>query len=79
MFKIMEHSFCYNILLHHMIRVTKPHILQRWIKAKIYNNESSKYGSNVVEHKTILCNLGYRSEPKVFIKIQGNQHNPYLC
>ena len=55
---------------------TRPHILQRWIKFTIYNDESSKYGSCVGEHNTILCNLGYRSEPKVFIKIQRNQYNP---
>ena len=60
-----------------MIRVTRPHILQRWIEATIYNDESSKYGSCVADHNTILCNLGYKSEPKVFIEIQRNQYNPY--
>ena len=25
----------------------------------------------------ILCNLGYKCEPKVFIEIQRNQYNPY--
>ena len=37
---------------------TRPHILQRWIEATIYNDESSKYGSCVNYHNTILCNLG---------------------
>ena len=55
---------------------TRPRILQRWIEATIYNDESSKYGSCVSEHNTILHNLGYRCEPKVFIKIQRNQYNP---
>ena len=36
-----------------------------------------KYGSNVVEDSTILRNLGYRGEPKVFIEIQRNRYNPY--
>ena len=60
-----------------MIQVTIPHILQRWSKATIYNDESSKSGSRVVEHNTILRNLGYRGEPKVFIQIQRNHNNPY--
>ena len=56
---------------------TRPHILQRWIEATIYNDESSKYGSCVIDHNIVLCNLGYKGEPKVFIEIQGNQYNPY--
>ena len=32
--------------------------------------------SCVSEHNTILCNLGYRCEPKVFVKIQRNWYNP---
>ena len=32
--------------------------------------------SFVIEHNTILRNLGYRCEPKVFVKIQRNQYNP---
>ena len=55
----------------------RPCILQRWIKATIYNDESSKYGSCVTNHNIVLCNLGYKCEPKVFIEIQGNQYNPY--
>ena len=47
-----------------------------WIEATIYNDESSKSGSSVIEHNTILSNLGYRCEPKVFIGIQRNQYNP---
>ena len=35
-----------------------------------------KSGSCVSEHNTILCNLGYRCEPNVFVKIQRNQYNP---
>ena len=34
-----------------------------------------KTGSCVTDHNTILCNLGYRGEPKVFIRIQRNQYN----
>ena len=61
-----------------MIWVTRPRILQRWIEAIIYNDESSKSRSSVVEkYNTILRNLGYRCEPKVFVKIQRNQYNPY--
>ena len=60
-----------------MIHVTRPCILQKWIEATIYNDESSKSGSRVVEHNTILRNLGYKGEPKVFIQIQRNQYNPY--
>ena len=56
---------------------TRPHILQRWIEATIYNDKYSKSGSCVVEHNTILRNLGYKGEPKVFIQIQRNQYNPY--
>ena len=59
-----------------MIRAARPCILQRWIEAIIYNDEPSKYGSYVGEHNTILCNLGYRCEPKVFVEIQKNQYNP---
>ena len=55
----------------------RPHILQRWIEATIYNVESSKYGNCVAKHNTILCNLGYRGEPKVFIEIQRKEYNPY--
>ena len=55
----------------------RPCILQRWIEATIYNDESSKFGNCVVEHNTILCKLGYRGEPTVFIEIQRNQYNPY--
>ena len=53
---------------------TRPCILQRWIKSTIYNDESSKYGSCVTNHNIILSNLGYKYEPKVFIKIQWNQY-----
>ena len=60
-----------------MIRETRPCILQRWIEATIYNDESSKSGSCVVENNTILHKLGYRCEPKVFVKIQRNQYNLY--
>ena len=55
---------------------TRPHILQRQIEATIYNDESSKYGSCVTNHNIVLCNLGYKCEPKVFIEIQRNQYNP---
>ena len=51
---------------------TRPCILQRWIEATIYNDESSKSRSCVSEQNTILRNLGYRCEPKVFVKIQRN-------
>ena len=47
------------------------------MEATIYNDESSKYESCVTEYNTILRNLGYRCEPKVFIEIQRNQYNPY--
>ena len=47
-----------------------------WIEVTIYHEESSKYGSCVGEHNKIWHNLGYRYEPKVFIKIQRNQYNP---
>ena len=60
-----------------MIWVTRPHILQRWIEATIYNDESSKSGSCVTDHNTILRNLGYKYEPKVFVQIQKNQYIPY--
>ena len=60
-----------------MIWVTRPRILQRWIEATIYNDESSKYGSCLTNHNIIFCNLGYKCEPKVFIEIQRNQYNPY--
>ena len=56
---------------------TRPRILQRWIEATIYNDESSKSGGCVTEHNIILRNLGYKGETKVFIEIQGNQYNPY--
>ena len=56
---------------------TRPCILQRWIEATIYNDESSKSEICVTEHNTILCNLGYKGEPKVFIEIKGNQNNLY--
>ena len=52
---------------------TRPRILQMWIEATIYNDESSKSGSCVGEHNTILRNLGYICESKVFVKIQRNQ------
>ena len=48
----------------------RPCILQRWIEATIYNDESSKYESYVTENNMILCNLGYICEPKVFFGIQ---------
>ena len=32
--------------------------------------------SCVSEHNIILCKLGHRCEPKVFVKIQRNQYNP---
>ena len=35
-----------------------------------------KTGSYVSEHNTILHSLGYRWEPKVFVKIQRNWYNP---
>ena len=56
---------------------TRPRILQRWIKATIYSDESSKSGSCVTDHNIVLHNLGYKGEPKVFIEIQRNQYNPY--
>ena len=48
---------------------TIPRILQRWIEATIYNDESSKSGSCVTNHNIVLRNLGYRCEPKVFIEV----------
>ena len=30
-----------------------------------------KFGNSISEHNTILRNLGYRYEPKIFIIIQG--------
>ena len=54
---------------------TKPRILQRWIEATIYNDESSKPGNCVTNHSIVLGNLSYRCEPKVFIGIQRNQYN----
>ena len=77
MFNIGEHWLLYNILLHHMMWITRPHILQRWIEATIYNDKYSQSRSCVVEHNTILRNLGYRDEPKVIVEIQRNQYNPY--
>ena len=59
-----------------MIRVTKPCVLKRFIESTIYNDKFSKYGSSAVKHNTILHNLGYRGEPKVFIEIQRNEYNP---
>ena len=56
---------------------TIPRILQRWIEGTIYNYESSKYRSYVTDHNIVLCNLGYKCEPMVFIKIQRNQYNLY--
>ena len=56
---------------------TRPYRLQRWIEATIYNDESSKYGGCVTKHNTILRNLGYKGEPKVFVNIQRNQYNLY--
>ena len=56
---------------------TRTRILKRWIEATIYNDESSKSGSCVTEHNIILHNLGYKGEPKVFVKIQSNQYNLY--
>ena len=38
----------------------RPRILQRWIEATIYNDDSSKSESCVTEHNTILHNLGYK-------------------
>ena len=35
-----------------------------------------RYGSRVSGHNIILCNLGHRHEPKVFIKNQKNEYNP---
>ena len=55
---------------------TIPCILQRWIEATIYNDESSKYGSCVFDRNIVLRNLGYRCEEKVFIEIQRKQYNP---
>ena len=60
-----------------MIQETRPRILQGWIIATIYNDESSKYGSCVTDHNIVFCNLGYKCEPKVCIEIQRNQYNPY--
>ena len=57
--------------------VRRPRILQRWIEATIYNDDSSTSRSCVDEHNTILRNLGYRGEPKVFVEIQRNPYNPY--
>ena len=36
------------------------YVLQWWIKATIYNDESSISRSTVTEHTEILFNLGYR-------------------
>ena len=36
---------------------TRQRILQRWIKATIYNDESSKYGGYVAEHNTNIVQL----------------------
>ena len=55
---------------------TRPCILQRWIESTIYNDESSKYGSGVIDRNIVLCNLGYRGEPNFLTEIQRNQYNP---
>ena len=56
---------------------TRPHILQGWIEATIYNDESSKSGSCLTDHNIVLRNLGYKCERKVFIEIQRNEYNIY--
>ena len=59
-----------------------------WVQDRVYYKGGSKpqytimmslqkSESCVGEHNTILRNVGYKCEPKVFIKIQGNQYNPY--
>ena len=60
-----------------MIWETRSRILQGWIRATIYNDESSKYGSCVAEHIIILSNLGYKGEPKVFVEIKRKRYNIY--
>ena len=57
-----------------------------WVLEHVYYKGGSKpqytimmrlqrSGNYVSEHNTILHNLGYRCEPKVFVKIQRNQYN----
>ena len=60
-----------------MIQIKRTCILERWIEATIYNDESSKSGSCVGDRNTNLCNLGYKGETKVFVEIQRKQYNPY--
>ena len=77
MFNILEHQLLYNILLHHMIWV-QDHVYYKGGLKPQYTIMMSLQRSRscVGEHNTILRNLGYRCEPKVFIKIQRNQYNP---
>ena len=59
-----------------MIRVQdhvyyKDGLKPQYTMMNLKNSESC-----VGEHNIILQNLGYRYEPKVFVKIQKNQYNP---
>ena len=69
MFNILEHLLLYNIWVHHMIWVQDHVYYKGGLKPQYTIMMSLQRSRNCVsEHNIILCNLGYRYEPKVFVK-----------
>ena len=60
-----------------MIRVQDHEYYKGGSKPQYTMMSLQKTGSCVTDHNIILRNLGYTCEPKVLIKIQRNQYNPY--
>ena len=61
-FAIFDYIIWYDYKTMYITKVDQSHNIKWWV---------FKIESYVGEQNTILCNLGYRCEPKVFIKIKG--------
>ena len=66
-FTVFDYNMWNGYKTTYITKVDRSHNIQWWV-FKIWKLCK-------VKQNTILCNLGYRCEPKVFIKIQRNQYN----
>ena len=63
MFNKVEHYLRYNIQLHHIVWASGPHMYYNGGSKPQYTMMSLQNMENsVMEHNTILCNVGYRDQ-----------------
>ena len=67
-FTIFDYIIWYGYKTTYITKVDRSHNIQWWV--------FNIWKLCKVKHNTLLRNLGYRCEPKVFVKIQRKRYNP---